>query len=207
MHKVKVLIAAHHELIRQKLKAILRIEHAVSVVGEATTGSEVMEKTEKLNPDVVILDLLMPDFDPVDAIRRIRVGRPETRVLILSRYDSEAMVREALEAGAAGYVLKFDASNLCVALDSVCRGQCYVSKELSHALGDGLERPRSRCRLTTRETEIAKQLYLGRSSKEIANSLAISARAVETHRANIMRKLNVHSVTEMLNSFYSHKLL
>ena len=212
-NKIRVLIADDHDLVRKGLRAIMRTEETVLVVGEATTGPEVIRQTDTLNPDVIILDLLMPEMDAVEAIRHIRVHNPGTRVLILSTYDSEASIYKVMSAGADGYVLKSDSNNLKAAFHAVCKGQRYLSREVSDILANqylGMIAPPTEppvfC-LTSREREVARLLSLGKSSKEIADSLDIAVRTVETHRANIMRKLNVHSVTELLNSAHSKKLI
>ena len=211
--KVKVLIADDHEFVRKGVRAMMRTEDSVEVVGEAATGLEVLQQTEKLGPDVVILDLVMPGMEPVELIQHIRGRNPATRVLILSMYDSGTIIRNVMAAGANGYILKSDVDNFRNAFHAVCRGQRYLSREVSELLAYeylGLTVPpkqNDRFSLTRREGEVARLLSLGKSSKEIGHFLTISVRTVETHRANIMRKLNVHSVTELLHSAHSRNLI
>ena len=213
MNKIKVLIADDHELIRQGVRSILHSERDAHVVGEAVTGLQAVEQTQKLKPDVVVMDLAMPELDGIEATRRIRSANPSTQVIVLTMHDSEIMVRRVLNAGASGYVLKSELANkLKTALRVVHRGSRYLSRQMSERLmdrylqqsGTGEELPFS---LTSRELEVAQLLSVGKSSKEIGDVLNITVRTVETHRANIMRKLNVHSVTELLHRAFADKLI
>jgi DNA-binding NarL/FixJ family response regulator len=214
MKKVKILIADDHELIRRGVRTILESSRDAEIVGEATNGIQAVEQTEKLRPDVVIMDLVMPGLDGIEATRRIHAANAGTRVIILTMHDSEVLVRRVLIAGADGYVLKSDLANqLKTAVKSVCRGQRYLSGQISEGLVDGYlqqdmpERNATPACLTSRELEVARLLSLGKSSKEIGAALRITVRTVETHRANIMRKWNVHSVTELLHYALAHGLV
>jgi DNA-binding NarL/FixJ family response regulator len=205
MNKIKVLIADDHELIRQGIRAILHSDRKVRVVGEAVSGLQAVEQSQKLHPDVVIMDLAMPELDGIEATRQIRDAYPNTRVIVLTMHDSEIMVRKVLNAGASGYVLKSElAGKLKTALQVVSRGKRYLSHQLSEVLmnrylqGTAPNDDSPLC-LTHREQEVSELLSLGKSSKEIGAMLKITVRTVDTHRANIMRKLNVHSVTELLH--------
>jgi len=213
MNKIKVLIADDHELIRQGVRLILHSVRAVQVVGEAVTGLQAVEQTQKLKPDVVVMDLAMPGLDGIEATRQIRAANPSTQVIVLTMHDSEIMVRRVLNAGASGYVLKSELANkLKTALRVVRRGSRYLSRQMSEQLmdrylqqsGTGEELPFN---LTSRELEVAQLLSVGKSSKEIGDVLNITVRTAETHRANIMRKLNVHSVTELLHRAFADKLI
>jgi DNA-binding NarL/FixJ family response regulator len=205
MHKIKVLVADDHELIRQGIRSILRSDRHTQVVGEAVSGLHAVQQSERLHPDVVIMDLAMPELDGIEATRRIRAANPNTYVMVLTMHDSEVMVRKVLNAGASGYVLKSELANkLKTALQVVGRGKRYLSDQLSEVLMNRYlqEPPLSQelfFRLTHREQEVSELLSLGKSSKEISEILNITVRTVDTHRANIMRKLNVHSVTELLH--------
>ncbi len=214
MNKLRVLVADDHELIRKGIRTILNSERGAVVVGEASTGLEVLQQYEKLRPDLVIMDLMMPEIDGIEATSRIRAANSNVRVLILTMHDSEVMVRKVLNAGANGYVLKSDlASKLLVALKVVCRGRRYLSRQVSDRLVTRYleqshpEQQVSPQSLTSRELDVARLLSQGRSSKEIGDTLMITVRTVETHRANIMRKLNVHSVTELLHYAFTNKLI
>jgi DNA-binding NarL/FixJ family response regulator len=213
MSKIRVLIADDHELIRQGVRSILHSEPNAQVVGEAVTGAQAVEQTQKLKPDVVVMDLAMPELDGIEATRQIRAANPSTKIIVLTMHDSEIMVRRVLNAGASGYVLKSELANkLKAALRVVRRGRRYLSRQMSERLTDryleqtesGEESPFS---LTSRELEVAQLLSVGKSSKEIGDVLNITVRTVETHRANIMRKLNVHSVTELLHRAFADKLI
>ena len=213
MNKIKILIADDHELIRQGVRSILHSVRDAQVVGEAVTGLQAVEQTQKLKPDVVVMDLAMPELDGIEATRQIRSANPSTQVIVLTMHDSEIMVRRVLNAGASGYVLKSELANkLKTALRVVHRGSRYLSRQMSERLmdrylqqsGTGEELPFS---LTSRELEVAQLLSVGKSSKEIGDVLNITVRTVETHRANIMRKLNVHSVTELLHRAFADKLI
>ena len=213
MSKIKVLIADDHELIRQGVRSILHSDPNAQVVGEAVTGAQAVEQTLRLKPDVVVMDLAMPELDGIEATRQIRAANPSTQIIVLTMHDSEIMVRRVLNAGASGYVLKSELANkLKTALRVVHRGSRYLSRQMSEQLmdrylqqsGPGEELPFS---LTSRELEVAQLLSVGKSSKEIGDVLHITVRTVETHRANIMRKLNVHSVTELLHRAFADKLI
>jgi DNA-binding NarL/FixJ family response regulator len=191
----------------------LHSERNAQVVGEAVTGLQAVEQTQKLKPDVVVMDLAMPELDGIEATRQIRAANPGTQVIVLTMHDSEIMVRRALNAGASGYVLKSELANkLKTALRVVHRGRRYLSRQMSERLtdrylqqtGTGNELPLG---LTSRELEVAQLLSVGKSSKEIGEVLNITVRTVETHRANIMRKLNVHSVTELLHRAFSDRVI
>jgi DNA-binding NarL/FixJ family response regulator len=213
MKKVSVLVADDHELIRQGIRAVLHTEPNITVVGEAATGKQAVEQTVKFRPDVVIMDLAMPELDGLEATRRIRAARPGTRVIALTMHESEVMVRNVLNAGASGYVLKSELSNkLKTAVRMVSKGDRYLSQQVSEGLLNGYlrqaapEKDISAVCLTDRERDVARLLSFGKSSKEIGEVLSITVRTVETHRANIMRKLNVHSVTELLHYVHTNGL-
>ena len=213
MSKIKVLIADDHELIRQGVRSILHSDPNAQVVGEAVTGAQAVEQTLRLKPDVVVMDLAMPELDGIEATRQIRAANPSTQIIVLTMHDSEIMVRRVLNAGASGYVLKSELANkLKTALRVVHRGRRYLSRQMSERLMDRYLQQtgpveESAFSLTGRELEIAQLLSLGKSSKEIGDVLNITVRTVETHRANIMRKLNVHSVTELLHRAFADKLI
>jgi DNA-binding NarL/FixJ family response regulator len=213
MNRIKVLIADDHELIRQGVRSILHSERRAQIVGEAVTGRQAVELAEKLGPDVVIMDLVMPELDGIEAIRQIRAADPSIRIIVLTMHNSEILVRRVLSAGASAYVLKSElADKLKKALHAVSRGDRYLSDEMlerftNRYLQQTAPEDESARFLTGRELEVAQLLSLGKSSKEIAEILKITARTVDTHRANIMRKMNVHSVTELLYQAFTNKLI
>lgn len=207
MSRLKVLIADDHEMIRRGIRAVLSSQAEIQIVGEASTGLQAVEQAERLRPDVVIMDLVMPAMDGVEAARRIRETNKNIRIIILTMHNSDVVIRNVLNAGADGYLLKSDlANNLKKAMDTVCRGRQYLSQEVEEGLTNrstvahqSIDQKQTST-LTSRELEVIQLLSQGRSSKEIADALAISVRTVETHRANSMRKMGVHSVTELLHS-------
>ena len=214
MHKVRLLIADDHEMIRRGVRSILSSQKNVQIVGEATTGIQVIEQVDRLKPNVIVMDLMMPVLDGIEATRQIHRKNPDVRIIVLTIHNSEIMVRKVLDAGAHGYLLKSDLANqLKTALSTVCGGQQYLSKGIEEELASRTlqgQQPDMRdliLKLTSRETEVARLLSMGKSSKEIASNLAISVRTVETHRANSMRKLGVHSVTELLHFISKNELL
>lgn len=177
------------------------------IVGEAVNGLEAVEKVEKLRPDLAIVDITMPELDGLEATRRIRERVPETRVLILSMHESEQMVEQALAAGAQGFVLKSDLSNAFLkAVRAVSQGKHFLAPKASDVvlntfLKTVAERENagdSKEALTIREIEVIRLLAEGKGNKESATELGISVRTVETHRARIMLKLGVHSITEIV---------
>jgi DNA-binding NarL/FixJ family response regulator len=182
------------------------------VCAEAANGREAVEKAGELQPDVAILDIGMPLLNGVDATRQIRKVSPLTEILILTMHDSEHMIQGVLDAGAHGYILKDDADrNLLAAVESLRKHKPYLSLRVSAAAAttqpstDGIERPARR--LTPREREIVQLLAEGKSNKEIANYLNISVKTAETHRANIMLKMNFHSVTELVRYAVKNKII
>jgi len=213
MNRIKVLIADDHELIRQGVRWILHSERNAQVVGEAVTGIQAVEQSRKLRPDVVIMDLVMPELDGIEATRQIRAANPSIQIIVLTMHDSKSMARRVLNAGASGYVLKSElAHKLKTALHAVSRGDQYMSDEMSERLANrylqqNMQENESSHHLTSRELEVAQLLSLGKSSKEIGEVLKIRVRTVDTHRANIMRKMNVHSVTELLYQAFTNKLI
>ena len=204
---VRILIADDHHVVRTGLRALLESKAGWQVCAEATNGREAVEQAGQLKPDVAVLDIGMPLLNGVEATRQIRKLSPQTEVLILTMYDSELLVQEVLEAGAHGYILKDDADrNLLAAVDALRRHKPFLSPRVSDAVskavqpsGQGFTRPRSsRSRLTPREREILQLLAEGKSNKEVAAGLGISVKTAETHRANIMLKLDFHSITELV---------
>ena len=211
MNRLKILIADDHEIIRRGVRAILSSQTNVQIVGEASTGLQAIEQAHKLRPDVIIMDLTMPAMDGFEATRLIHGANAHIRIIVLTMHSSEIMIRNVLNAGAVGYLLKSELANkLKTALRTVCRGRQYLSHQVQEGLANQLRPalgsvPNPMTKLTSRELEVVHLLSEGQSSKEIAYSLAISVRTVETHRANSMRKLGVHSVTELLHCLHKDK--
>jgi DNA-binding NarL/FixJ family response regulator len=211
---VRILIADDHQVVRTGLRALLESKSGWQVCAEAANGREAVEKAGQLKPDVAVLDIGMPLLNGVEATRQIRKLCPHTEVLILTMHDSEVLVQEVLEAGATGYILKDDADrNLVAAVDALRRHKPYLSSRVSEAASSAvgsdassLGRP-SRSRLTPREREILQLLAEGKSNKEVADLLGISVKTAETHRANIMLKLDFHSITELVRYAVRNKII
>ena len=207
MKALRILIADDHDLIRRGIQNLLLTRAGWEVCGEAHTGREAVSKAEELKPDIVILDISMPDLNGVEAARRIRKSAPNTEVLILSMHYSDQLIRDILEAGVRGYIIKSDSDrDLIIAVETLAKHKPFFTPRATevilsnfHSGGMRAEVPESvRDRLTSREREIVQLLAEGKSSKEVASSLGISVKTAETHRANIMRKLQLHTVTELV---------
>ena len=187
--------------------ALLNSRTGWKVVAEAANGHEAVEKAIALKPDVAILDVSMPDLDGVQVAHQILEALPRTRILVLTMHESEQLVRRVLDAGALGYVLKSDLSeSLVKAVRAVCVGRRFLSPKISEIVLDGFLKTRTQpqpmesasSHTTPRENEITRLLAEAKSNKQIAALLGITVRTVETHRANIMIKLGVHSLAELI---------
>ena len=207
MASLRILVADDHDVIRHGIRALLADRPEWEVCGEAKTGTEAISKAEELKPDIVILDIQMPDLDGLEAARRILAAAQHVEILIVSMHASDHLVRECVKAGVRGYIVKSDAmQDLLIAIETVRKHQPFFSSRATEViLGDYnrggriADAPRAiRDRLTTREREIVQMLAMGESSKDVATHLNISVKTVDTHRANIMRKLDLHSVTELV---------
>jgi DNA-binding NarL/FixJ family response regulator len=197
----RVLIADDHLLVRAGIRALIESIDGVTVVGEANDGREAVELAATLSPDIALLDVTMPGLNGLEAATRLRESSPATRVIILSMHANDAYVRTALKAGAAGYLLKSaTAEELQSALHTVARGEIYlspaVSKQVVKGFVDGDESPLDA--LTTRQREILQLIAEGRSTKEVGFMLSISVKTVETHRAQIMERLEIHDLAGLV---------
>jgi DNA-binding NarL/FixJ family response regulator len=206
MPGLRILIADDHELVRQGLRTSLETQPDWQVIGEAQDGIEAVKKSAALNPDVIVLDISMPQLDGLGAIRKIAKVLPGAKILILSMYESEKLIREVSEAGARGFVTKSSASReLVAAVEALQRGKTYFTPRVDQLGVTSFCRtdpnvgviPDKRDSLTPRQKEVIKQLAEGRSSREAAAALGVSVKTVETHRANIMRRLGCHSVSDL----------
>jgi DNA-binding NarL/FixJ family response regulator len=207
MSALKILIADDHDIVREGLRVLIQKHKEWEVCAEAVTGREAVEKAKETRPDIVLMDFSMPELNGLDATRQIRKLMPQTEVLILTMHDSEQLVRELLEAGARGYLVKTDAArHLVPAVLSLADHKPYFASKVSNLLLDAFLRPGSRPasarvtgdRLTPREREIVQLVAEGKSSKEIAATLNIALKTVNAHRANIMNKLDLHSLGELV---------
>ena len=200
---IRVVLSDDHALVRQGFRRILEDEPGITVVGEGGTGAQAVELARTHKPDVVVLDMAMPDMNGVQAARMILRERPQTRVLILSMYADEQYVRSALDAGVAGYILKNALDNdLTRAVRAVAAGQQYLSPELSaiviKALQGKGESDDPWDQLTEREKQVLQLIAHGKSNKEIAVVLGLSVNTVAVHRANLMSTLKVHKAAELV---------
>lgn len=206
MQTLRIFIADDHDLMRRGLKALLEGQRNWLICGEATKGREAVAKVAALRPDIVILDICMPELNGIEATRQIRKVSPRTEVLVLSVHQSNQLIREVLEAGARGFVLKSDsATDLVSAIESLADHRPFFTACATEMLlgGYGTTIPNAPASLpsdllTSREREIVQLLAEGKTSKEVASTLNISAKTAETHRANIMKKMEFHSVGEIV---------
>jgi len=209
MKNLRILIADDHDLMRRGVRTLLEAHPGWEICAEAATGREAVAKAEELKPDIVILDISMPDLNGLEAARRIRSASPNTEILILSVHYSDQLIRELLEAGVRGYIIKSDSDrDLIIAVETLANHKPFFTPRATEVILGNLNMGGSptraqvpatlRERLTSREREIVQLLAEGKSSKEVASSLCISVKTAETHRANIMRKLQLHTVTELV---------
>jgi DNA-binding NarL/FixJ family response regulator len=203
--ELRIFVADDHELMRRGVRALLEAEAGWKVVGEASDGAELMKKVTEAKPDILVLDIGMPHLNGLEAARRLKNMLPEIKILILSMHDSEQMARDVLEAGARGYVTKADtARDLVLAVEALRRNKTFFTPRMDQLvletfLREGTGKLKTSAeRLTSRQREIVQLLAEGKSSKEIAVHLDISVKTVETHRANIMRRLSCHSVSDLV---------
>ena len=206
MKNLRILIADDHDLMRRGVKSLLQSHPGWEVCAEAHTGREAVSKAEEMKPDVVIMDISMPELNGIEAARRVRKVAPNAEVLILSVHYSDQLIREILDARVRGYMIKSDSDgDLVAAVETLAQHKPFftprateviLSNFSSAAHSEPLELIGDR--LTSREREIVQLLAEGKSSKEVASSLCISVKTAETHRANIMRKLQLHTVSELV---------
>ena len=206
MSPIRILLADDHTVIRRGLRALLERQDGFVVVAEAADGREAVDTAEAVGPDVAVIDIGMPNLNGIEAASRITEMRPETAVVILSMHADESYVLKALKSGARGYLLKDSPEeDLIGAIRAVHQGKAFFSPEISKMLAeDYMRQMRQRGvedsyeLLTPREREILQMLGEGKSNKAVATKLNLSLHTVETHRGNILEKLNLHSTAEMI---------
>jgi len=197
-------------MVRQGLRRVIEEQSGWQVCGEAGTGRRAVEKAVATKPDVVVMDFAMPELNGMEATRQIRAALPEVEVLILSMHESEELVREILAAGARGYVLKSDAGHSLVnAIKALAEHRPYFTSKISSLVMEGYLNPQTRenATLTPREREIVQLVAEGRSTKEVADVLGISVKTAETHRSNILRKLDLRSVSDLVRYAIRNKIV
>src|ERR1700756_3274597 len=201
MKPIRILLADDHAVVRQGFKMILSAHADMEIVGEAGNGRDAVQLAEELRPDVVVMDVAMPELNGIEATRRLGTSAPHTRVLALSMHKDSVYVREILRAGARGYLLKDSpAGDLVAAVRAVASGEGYISPAVSNAVLDDYRRHVTNPidLLTSREREVLQMLAEGKTNKEIAGVLNLSVYTVDAHRGHIMEKLNLHSINELV---------
>src|SRR5450432_3743819 len=206
--KLRILLADDHEIVRRGLRSLLEKREGWEVCGEASDGREAIEKALELKPDVVIVDIGMPNLNGLDTTRQLLQLDPHFKVIVLTITDSDQVIREALDAGARGFVLKSDAArDLVSAVEALQRNRMFFTPRVNDMVLAGfLDRGHSPSdggspklpKLTPREREVVQLLAEGKSSKEVASLLNLSTKTAETHRSNIMRKLGFHSIRDIV---------
>ncbi len=215
LRELRVLIADDHEMVRGGLRKLVEAQPGWKVVGEALDGREAVRKAQQLKPDVVVLDVSMPRLNGLEATRQIVKALPHTPVLILTMHDSERMVHDVLSAGARGYVLKSDASrDLVKALEALAEKRTFFTSKVAEMVLAGYVKSHAdggdsadKTRLTPREREIVQLLAEGKSTKEVGVALGVSERTADTHRANLMRKLDLHTIADLVHYAIRNKII
>ncbi|MHB1419032.1 MAG: response regulator [Bacillota bacterium] len=200
-----VLVVDDHTLVREGIVSLLSRDPSIKVIGQAETGEEGVAKALHLRPDVVLMDISLPELNGLEATGKIKTKAPEIKVLILSMYDNDEYVLQVLKYGASGYVLKKAmAQELINAIKTICAGETYLYPSVATKLVNQMLRTPEKIKLekqdplTDRENEILSHVARGFTNKEIAELLDLSNRTVQTHRANIMKKLGIHSTVELV---------
>jgi DNA-binding NarL/FixJ family response regulator len=205
MKKLRILIADDHALVRQGLRSVLEAQPGWTVCGEAENGREAVKLGLEMRPDIFLLDVTMPELNGLDATRQISRSIPGAPILILTMHESDQLCADVMEAGASGCVLKSDSPRqLLAAVEAVAAGKQYFARllpSMTQSRGrnsGGLAAARVPTRLSAREREIVQLLAEGRTNKEIARLLGIAFKTVDAHRTNVMRRLSIHSVAELV---------
>ncbi len=201
MKRIRILLADDHAVVRQGFKMILSAQPDMEIVGEAGNGREAVELADQLHPDIVVMDVAMPELNGIEATRRLAASAPHSRVVALSMHKDSVYVREILRAGARGYLLKDSpAPDLLAAVRAVASGEGYLSPAVSDAVLNDYRRHVTNPvdLLSSREREVLQMLAEGKTNKEIAVILNLSVYTVDAHRGRIMEKLNLHSINELV---------
>ncbi|HVB29742.1 MAG TPA: response regulator transcription factor [Terriglobia bacterium] len=213
---LKILIADDHEVVRQGVRTIIESQAGWTIVAEARNGSDAVSQALETQPDIALLDITMPELNGLEAAKQILKQLPGTQVLILTMHESDELVREVLAAGARGYVLKTDARrDLVNAVRFLSEGRPFFTSTVAEMVLEGFRHGQAPAkaeiavgdRLTSRERQIVQLLAEGKTSKEIATALDISTKTADTHRANLMRKLNLHSLVDIVRYAIRNKMI
>jgi DNA-binding NarL/FixJ family response regulator len=212
---LRILIVDDHAVVRRGVRSLLESEEGFKISGEAATGREAVDMARRLQPDVIVMDLSLPELNGLDATRQILKNDPRSEILVLTMHHSEELARDVLQAGARGYVLKSDADqSLIAAVKSLREHKPFLSPRVTEFVlddylrrTDALEEALPEETVTAREREIIQLVAEGRSNKEAATTLGISVKTIEAHRANIMRKLRLRSVTELVRYAIRNKIV
>src|SRR5271169_2680529 len=214
MSALRILVADDHDVVRKGLKMLIEEHAGWQVCGEARTGREAAEKCAQLNPDILVIDVSMPDLNGLEATKQIRKACPRTEVLVITHHDSDEMAAEVMEAGARGYVLKSDSdTDLVRAVEALSHHKPFFTSRVTEMFlanrGSRVTDPADmlRNRLTIREREILQLLAEGKTTKEVASVLGIATKTSDTHRSNIMRKLDLHSIAELVRYAIRNKVV
>ena len=216
MTTLRIVVVDDHSVVRKGVRALLESQPGWEVSAEATTGREAVEVVKRLQPDVVVMDLSMPDLNGLEATRQILKESPRTEVLVLTMHHADELVRDVLQAGARGYVLKSDAdASLISAVESLRQHKPFLTANITEVvLDDYLRRAEEQdpaalphTAVTAREREIIQLLAEGKSNKETASMLGVSVKTVEAHRANLMRKLHLRSLSDLVRYAVRNKIV
>jgi DNA-binding NarL/FixJ family response regulator len=211
---LRILVVDDHAVVRRGIRSILERHEGWEVCGEATNGRDAVEQSGRLRPDVVVMDLSLPELNGLDATRQILKEAPGTEVLVLTIHQSEALARDVLQAGARGYLLKSDADeNLIAAVDSLRQHRPFLTSTVTEFVLDDYIRRGDAAQdlfapaVTAREREIIQLVAEGQSNKQAAATLNVSVKTIEAHRANIMRKLHLRSVSDLVRYAIRNKIV
>jgi DNA-binding NarL/FixJ family response regulator len=210
---LRIVVVDDHAVVRRGVRALIESRAGWEVVAEAATGREALDAVKRLHPEIVVMDLILPELNGLEATRQIVRESPHTEVLVLTMHHSEELARQVLKAGARGYVLKSDADqNLITAIDALRQHKPFLTSGVTEFMLDGFLRNASKPEeaskevITPREREIIQLLAEGHSNKEAATRLGISVKTIEAHRANIMRKLRLRSVSDLVRYAIRNKI-